>query len=254
MISESVSVILQPYHNTAMFNSSSKYYDYIYHWKDYRSESNRVFQVIKDRLPNASELLNVACGTGEHDRFLKEFFQITGVDLNSDFIDQAKKKNENCAYHVGDMFNLNLEKEFDVVACLFSSIGYADTKEKLNNSIAGMAKHLKPGGVLLIEPWILPEAFEEGRMGMQTYEGDELLICRVYRSSLKNKKSILSFHHLISEKGQEVKTFMEEHSLGLYTRDELKLSFEAAGLSFDFMESGLTDRGLCIGIKPDLSS
>ena len=37
----------------------------------------------------------------------------------------------------------------DVVTCLFSSIGYARTTDRLNAAVASMADHLLPGGVLI---------------------------------------------------------------------------------------------------------
>ena len=44
------------------------------------------------------------------------------------------------------------DRAYDVVLCLFSSIGYVKTKSNLNRAVKCMANHLTPGGILLIEP------------------------------------------------------------------------------------------------------
>jgi ubiquinone/menaquinone biosynthesis C-methylase UbiE len=49
-----------------MFNESSKYYDLIYGFKDYRRESAFLCSLIRRVAPDAGTLLDVACGTGEH--------------------------------------------------------------------------------------------------------------------------------------------------------------------------------------------
>ncbi len=51
------------------------------------------------------------------------------------------------------MLDFELGKQFDVVTCLFSSIGYVQTVPNLRRAIQNMSDHLKPGGVLMIEPW-----------------------------------------------------------------------------------------------------
>ncbi|MFC1853806.1 hypothetical protein ACFL27_26785 [candidate division CSSED10-310 bacterium] len=45
-------------------------------------------------------------------------------------------------------------KTYDVITCLFSSIGYVKTLSKLNQTVACMDHHLLPGGHLIFEPWL----------------------------------------------------------------------------------------------------
>ena len=54
------------------------------------------------------------------------------------------------------MTAFDLGCRFDVVTCLFSSIGYVGTVERLDQAIATMAAHLEPGGTLIVEPWLSP--------------------------------------------------------------------------------------------------
>jgi SAM-dependent methyltransferase len=67
--------------------------------------------------------------------------------------------------HETDMLSFDVGKSFDAVTCLFSSIGYAGSVDGLNGAIDTMARHLKPGGVLVVEPWILPDKWQDGNVG-----------------------------------------------------------------------------------------
>ena len=66
-----------------MFGDSSRYYDLIYGFKDYRQEAEFLRILIERVAPGARTLLDVACGTGEHLRYLTGY-QAEGLDLNSD--------------------------------------------------------------------------------------------------------------------------------------------------------------------------
>ena len=50
------------------------------------------------------------------------------------------------------MVNLELGRQFDVVLCLFSSIGYVRTRALLKKTLFSFARDLKAGGVAITEP------------------------------------------------------------------------------------------------------
>jgi len=76
-----------------MFLQSSELYDAIYHFKNYARECERLRALIVDAVPGARTILDVACGTGEHAKFLKEHYTIDGVDLNENYLRAARVKN-----------------------------------------------------------------------------------------------------------------------------------------------------------------
>ena len=55
------------------------------------------------------------------------------------------------------MINFDLGRTYDVVTCLFSAIGIVGTYERLERAIWCMARHVRMGGALIIEPWFSPE-------------------------------------------------------------------------------------------------
>jgi ubiquinone/menaquinone biosynthesis C-methylase UbiE len=69
---------------TRTFIQSAELYDAIYSFKNYARESDRLRAVINEAVPGARTLLDVACGTGEHARFLRQYYAVDGVDLNAD--------------------------------------------------------------------------------------------------------------------------------------------------------------------------
>lgn len=231
-----------------MFEASSPYYDAIYTFKNYRSECNRIYQIIREHNPMAKSLLSVACGTGEHDKFLKSDFEIKGIDLNETFLERAREKNPECKYEKMDMRDLKMDGGFDAITCLFSSIGYLASKEELVSAFKGMASLLSDKGILIVEPWMRPEQFEDGRLFSLQVDEPELKIARITRSEKHGNKSTLYFDYLFAEKGKPVKHASEKHVCTLFTVEETKEAFEKAGLKADFIESGLADynRGLFI--------
>ena len=75
------------------FIESAELYDAIYAFKDYARECARLRALIDETVPAARTILDVACGTGEHARFLKEHFAVDGLDINETYLRAAQLKN-----------------------------------------------------------------------------------------------------------------------------------------------------------------
>ena len=114
-----------------MFTDSAHIYDAVYSFKDYAAESRRIHELIEERSPGASTLLDVACGTGKHLEQLRAWYEVSGLDLDPQLLELAKERLGDVELHQGDMTAFTLGRRFDVVTCLFSSIGYVVTLERL---------------------------------------------------------------------------------------------------------------------------
>lgn len=228
-------------------------YDALYSKKSYKAEAAKLKQIIADRKESTgNELLEVACGTGLFLPHLVDEYQVTGVDLSGQQLVAARRRLPDVTFTQGDMRDFNLHHKFDVVTCLFSSIGYVHPLEEMKQAIQNMTAHLKPGGVLVVEPWLQPGVFDPTRPPHQEV-GElperQLKVTRTAHNSLDGNVSVMAMHHLVeSPEGRE--EFTEEHRLALYTNEQYQHAFEEAGLSFELLQPGLTDRGLYVGILP----
>ena len=172
-----------------MFTNSARFYDAVYSFKDYEAESRRLQALIEERSPGAATLLDVACGTGKHLEQLRAWYEVSGLDLDPQLLEIAHERLGDVELHEGDMTSFSLGRTFDVVTCLFSSIGYVGTVERLEGAVAAMAAHLEPGGVLIVEPWLTPEAWVAGRPHLLSVDEPDLKIARM---TLRISQSILN--------------------------------------------------------------
>ncbi|HEU4454245.1 MAG TPA: class I SAM-dependent methyltransferase, partial [Longimicrobium sp.] len=172
-----------------------------------------------------------------------------GLDLDEGLLAVARCKVPGVAFHHGDMRSFDLGRRFDVVTCLFSSIGYVRTVEAMRASIANMARHLRPGGALVVEPWLTPDTFRSGTVHMQAHDEPGLKRVRMARSWAADDLSTLEFQYLIGTP-DEISHRVEHHVLGLFTREQVTEALEAADLRVTFDPDGLTGRGLYIGVLP----
>jgi SAM-dependent methyltransferase len=139
--------------NFDMYQKSAQFYDLLYHFKDNDDESAQVVEIIRQKHPFARTLLDVACGTGRHLEYLTKFYAAEGLDLNPDLLELARKRCPTTPFHRGDMASFDLKRGFDVILILFSAISYVKTVENFKCTINCVAKHLNPGGLLVVEPF-----------------------------------------------------------------------------------------------------
>jgi SAM-dependent methyltransferase len=229
-----------------MFLESAELYDAIYHFKNYGRECEVLRAIIQVAAPGARTILDVACGTGEHAKFLKEKYAIDGVDLNEHYLRAARTKNPAGKYTRADMTDFDLRTTYDVVTCLFSAIGYVRTVDRMNRAIASMALHVKPGGALIVEPWFTPETWKPGGTFIHAGEIGTDKVCRVSLSGQEGNRSVVLMHYLRTTP-DSIEHYSERLELGLFTRDEMTRAFESAGMVVRYDSEGLMGRGLYIG-------
>ncbi|TFG03684.1 MAG: class I SAM-dependent methyltransferase [Promethearchaeota archaeon] len=234
-----------------MYKEFAEVYDLIYSFIDYKKSCKKLAKLIKKyKKSPGNKLLDVACGTGSHLFHLQDKFICTGVDINADMLEIAKEKVRNCDFIQTDMISMNLNKKFDVLTCLFSSIGYVKTYENLKQTIHNFSNHLNIGGIVIIEPWLTKSVYRVGFPSMTTYDREDIKIARLNTTNLKDDLSTMEMHYLMVKKGEEVKYFKDYHELGLFDTDKTIEIMENANFEVKSFEKGLmVDRGIFIGIK-----
>ena len=139
------------------YTARPELYDLEYSFKDYATESATVERIIRERNPGAKTLLDVACGTGRHLEHLQARFECEGADLDEGLLEIARGRVPRVPLHHADMRDFDLGRQFDSITCLFSAIGFVGGTEGLAATARALARHLNPGGVALVEPWITPD-------------------------------------------------------------------------------------------------
>jgi SAM-dependent methyltransferase len=180
---------------------------------------------------------------------LREHYKIEGMDLDDQMLEVARQKFPSVKLHCADMTNFDLGRQFDVVTCLFSAIGYAKTVERMNRAISRMAAHTKAGGLLIVEPWLTPEQYRGGQVHALYEDRPNLKIVRMNTSEVRGDLSILEFHYLVGTPSG-VEYFTETHETGLFTEEQYRNAFEAVGMDVEFDPAGLMGRGLWIATRP----
>lgn len=235
-----------------MFLKSERYYDAVYAWKDYKAEAARLVEIVSaHKTAPGTALLDVACGTGGHIPYLSDAFTIEGLDLDPEMLRIAREKHAGVLFHQGDMADFALGYQFDVVVCLFSSVGYLRSPDRLAKAVATMARHVRPGGVLIVEPFFSPQGWKErtGAPGALVSERPDISIVRMVDWRREGNLVQSTFHYLIGT-AAGVEHFTEEHNMGLFTDEEHRSAFAAAGMAVAYDEKGLMGRGLYIGTWP----
>jgi len=224
------------HHNTLgalMFSASADLYDPIYSgFKDYATESEVVAAAIRSLHPGARTVLDVAYGTGEHARLLAE---VHGFETE------------------GDMTSFELARSYDVILCLFSSIGYVLTLEKVRRTFDRFREHLTDDGIVLVEPWFVPGMLQAGRVAIKTAETTGGSVARMSHIELDGKLSRQRFKYLIG-RPDGIEHAVEVHELGLFTTEEMLACFHEAGLHATYDPKGPTGRGLFVARRKTSTS
>lgn len=234
-----------------LHNQLAKHYNRVYSFRDYLDEAVRLQNlIIKYSASRGNMLLDAACGTGLHLKHLKDDFVCTGVDISKSMLKIARKNVKGVTFKEGDMKTVRLGKQFDAIICMLSSIGYVKTTSNLEKTIRNFSKHLKKGGLALIEPSHAKSFYVRGEPRITTYDGKDAKIARVNFTRTRQATAVLSMHLLIAERGKDAKYFVDKHELGLFGVNSTIKIMKAAGLKSKYLKNGLmTGRELFVGIK-----
>ena len=231
-----------------MFSESAHLYDAIYRaFKDYAAEATAISTLVRAAHPSAKTILDVGCGTGEHALHLRKnhCFAVDGLDRDPGLLAVAREKMPDARLFEGDMAMFEVGHRYDVVMCLFSSIGYLRTIERVTGALRCFRSHLAEDGIIVIEPWFAPGVLRDGPGSTRHVEAGGVRVERTSHTTVEGRLSTLIFDYRF-EDASGVQVAREVHELGLFTQEEMMASFRAADLAATYDSSGLTGRGLYV--------
>jgi len=145
-----------------VFNHYAKFYDALYHNKDYQKECDYLQKIFKKySSKKIKAVLDLGCGTANHDLILaRRSFKITGVDFSQNMLRIARKKAQagklKIDFYKGDIRKINLKKKFDAVISMFNVMGYQKNNEDFEQALLTANKHLKKDGLFVFDIWFGP--------------------------------------------------------------------------------------------------
>lgn len=233
------------------YTDSAQIYDLLYSFKNYQPEADAIRTLIDSNTTHPTQtVLDVGCGTGAHLGLLKDFYTCEGIDSSEAMLAVAREKLPGMPLHHGDMRTFTLNKQFDVVLCLFSAIGYMTTVEDLQLAVNNMVRHVTPGGLLIVESWLHPDLFRPNHISLLTVERPEIKIARTHITEVVGHITRMAMHYLVTTL-EGVTHFVEVHEMGLYPSTVYENAFQLAGLSLTVDATYERWRTLYIGRKPE---
>ena len=231
------------------FTKSAEVYDQIYEQVvDYDHEADIVDQLARERLATATTLNEFACGTGQFLKRLAPRYQLVGSDISEEMVAVARAKVPDVDVRTGDMRTIDWGRRFDVALCLFSSIGYVEDTE---TAIANMARHLEPGGVLIVDGWLHPEAAIDRFLSGDVYPADDRVVARTSSSRVHDDRMIMTMGHLVTTRDGS-SFFEERHEMWLRSDAEYVAAFESSGMeAVSIVPSPWPNRSRFIGTRSD---
>lgn len=234
-----------------LYKKFARYYDRIYKKIDLHKESDFIkWAVEQHKTSPGNKLLDVACGTGRHASILKDGFDVLGVDINPEMLRLALEKLPEVSFMEGDMKELNLDKKFDVVICMFSAMNYNISLEEFKRTLKNFNEHLNDGGVLIFDYGINKENWIEGLVSVDTVVDDNLKLARICQSHLEDGIFDANFVFLVKEEGK-LDFDIDQHKLGVLGIEDVVDSMTDAGFeSFIYSDFTRKEWNIMSGERP----
>lgn len=195
-----------------LYSDRAELCDAIYAFKDYAAEAARLAAILESlHVGPGSRLLEGACGTGNHLVHLRRTYSVDGFDRSPEMVAVARDKAPDARLWAADLRDFAVASPYDGFLCLFSSIGYLLDEAALRACAEACARAVRPGGALIVEPWLTADRWDTGRPTLH---------------------------------------FVEVHRLWLAPSEVLLRVFGDAGFAVTLDEDGLgTGRGLLVGTR-----
>lgn len=231
---------------TDVFNSDySRYYNLLYHDKDYKSEVKYVKALIEKYSSGGKHVLDLGCGTGTHGvLFQQEGYNLIGVERSPEMAAIAIQRGVNCV--VADITDFSIDKKFDICLSLFHVISYITENDRLLLAFSNARAHLNPGGIFIFDVWFTPAVMNRlPEVRIKRLEDDDVSIVRVAEPGInfvRNTVEVKYHMYLRDKKTSAVSEFKESHFMRHFSVPEIELLSAQTGFSLTHMEEFLSGK------------
>jgi SAM-dependent methyltransferase len=137
----------------AAYEAFAPYYDRFTAHHDYELWTSGLLRLAYEHGLTGNRVLDAGCGTGKSFLpLLERGFEVTACDQSPAMLEVAASKS-GCAVelHCRDLRELDTLGEFDLITCLDDVANYLTDPHELGAALAGLARNLRPGGVLVFD-------------------------------------------------------------------------------------------------------
>ncbi|MDF2529162.1 MAG: Methyltransferase type 12 [Gammaproteobacteria bacterium] len=233
-------------------NLYAQCYDLLYQDKDYQAEANYIDGIIKENTTSAKSILELGCGTGKHASLLADkSYRVHGVDRSDEMLEIAKSRANNIkalSFSQGDISQVALSEQFDVVMSLFHVLSYQLTNQALANTFKVAKQHLRSNGILMFDFWYGPAVLtQRPEVRVKRLENDKLSLIRISEPLLHpNSNQVdVKFQTIVKAKhSNHVEETSELHSLRYLFMPELEMLLAEQSFEIVYAKEWMTGKAL----------
>lgn len=224
------------------FANYARYYDLLYHSKDYVAETQFVHDRLKALGAKGRKLLELGCGTGRHAMTLAELgWKVTGIDISPPMVAQARCRAAKAVeitwtkptFDVGDIVDLRLGRTYDAVVSLFHVLGYQTSNRELAASMLTAAIHLRPGGLFFFDFWFGPAVLtEKPSVRVKRFADKAIAVTRISEPTMDCVRNVVNidFDVFVEDRRTHlVNRISENHRVRYFFFPELEQFLAAQG-------------------------
>ena len=210
------------------YTELAKHYDKIYHDVDYKKQILFFIKLLERfKKTQSKKILDVACGTGTHADYLQKLgFEVTGLDISEEMLNEARKKNTKVKFSQGDMNKFQLDEKFGTIICFFNSILYNKNYQEMKGALLKFFSHLEDGGVLIFDTVDKSIGIDSKKEQGHEYRNKDINILFKPQWIYNQKKNIMD---LMIDFVVNGKTLHDHHTMGAFSIHELTKIAEEIG-------------------------
>jgi SAM-dependent methyltransferase len=223
-----------------MYSDLAPWFHLLTHPSDYADEAGFVTRVVDEVVgPEARTLLELGSGGGNNASHLKARFECTLTDVSPEMLATSRSLNPECEHVEGDMRTLRLGREFDVVF-IHDAVSYLTTEDDLRSALETAAAHVRPGGVVVLNPDATTEIFKPGT-DHGGHDGDDGRRLRYLEWTHDRDGSTYAVDFVIAVQapGEDLRIVHDRHVLGVFPQATWERLLTDAGL--DLVEPSAED-------------
>ena len=102
-------------------------------------------------VPHGSRIIEYGCGTGNVLLHYKDDYQVTGVDISPEMLEQARGKMSDGEFFLGDMVTFRPDRKYDVALCLFDTVNHILDFGDWRSFFRNVADTLNANGIFVLD-------------------------------------------------------------------------------------------------------